>query len=346
MTLTKSICVFSLLAMPALLAAQSTEGGWRRADEPAPNQTQAENQAPPQARPQVDRPSSYPAENGDSAGLDQYGAPRGRASRSDRPDRPSYAERGAPASPPAALPAQLTIKPGTYVTIRVNNTLSSDYNHAGDAFTATLARPIVVDGVVVAQRGQTVGGRVAEAEKAGRVKGTSRLAIQLIDLTLADGNQVPIQSQLIGHDGGTSVGRDAAAIGTTTAAGAAIGAAAGWGTGAAIGAGAGAVASTIGVLLTRGHPTIIDPETVLTFRLESPVTVATDRAPEAFRTVSPQDYDRPQQLQSRRYVTSGPPAYYAPYPYYYYPYWGPSFGFGYGYGWGYRGYYGRGFRRW
>ena len=58
----------------------------------------------------------------------------------------------------------------------------------------------------------SVGGRVTEAQKAGRVQGTSRLGVQLTDLTLVDGDQVPIQSQLISRGGPTSVGRDAAAI--------------------------------------------------------------------------------------------------------------------------------------
>ena len=85
---------------------------------------------------------------------------------------PNYQQQ----APPPAIPAQLTIKPGTYVTVRINQPLSSDRNQAGDAFSATLVRPIVVDGVVVADRGQTLGGKVTEAKKAGRVEGTSRLA--------------------------------------------------------------------------------------------------------------------------------------------------------------------------
>jgi hypothetical protein len=257
-------------------------------------------------------------------------------------------------------PPQLTIRRGTYVTVRVNGWLSSDRNHPGDAFSATLVRPVVVDGVVVAQPGQTVGGRVAEAQKAGRVEGVSRLGLQLTELTLADGQRVPIQCGLISRSGPTSVGRDAGAIAGTTAVGAAAGAAADWGRGAAIGAGAGAVVGVVGVLLTRGQPTVIYPESVLTFRIDQPVAISTDRAPQAFRYVEPDDYERPQYAedrppQGRNYPP--PPAYYAPgyyygpgyYPYYYGPglgFYGPSFYFGRGfYGRGYygRGFYGRGF---
>ena len=177
--------------------------------------------------------------------------------------------------------------------MRVNHYLSSDKNRPGDAFSATLSKPLVVDGIVVAQRGQTVGGRVVEAQKAGRIKGVSRLGLALADLTLADGQQVRVETQFSGELGPTSKGRDAAALGTTTGIGAAIGAAASGGTGAAIGAGSGALASTIGVLLTRGRATEVYPETELTFRLASPVTISTDRAPQAFRYVISNDYHRP-----------------------------------------------------
>jgi hypothetical protein len=263
--------------------------------------------------------------------------------------------------PPAAvphygLPAEVTIKPGSFVTVRVNQPLSSDHNQQGDVFSATLTQPVVVDGIVVAQRGQTVVGRVAQAEKAGRVSGTSRLALQLTGITLADGTQANMQSQLVNRNGSTSVGNDVGAVATTTAAGAAIGAAADWGRGAAIGAGAGAAAGLVGVLLTRGRPTIVYPETLLTFRIETPVRVDLTRGSMAFRYVGPDEYDQPVQTTVMRRPPPAPAPYYgAPYgygPYYggpgYYPYpyyspfWGPSFGFGVvvrggGYG---------GYRRW
>jgi hypothetical protein len=232
------------------------------------------------------------------------------------------------------VPSQLTVKPGTFVTVWVNQTLSSDRNQAGDAFTATLAKPLVVDGVVVAQRGQTVGGRVAEARKAGRVEGVSRLSLQLTDLTLVDGQVVPLDAQLINRRGPTSEGRDAGAIVGTTILGAAIGGAARGGQGAAIGAGAGVVAATIGVLVTRGRPTVIYPESVLTFRILAPITISTARAPQAFRYVDPSDYDQPAPVQNSPPPRTPPPPYSYYYGYYgpsYYPYYyAPGFSFFYG----------------
>jgi hypothetical protein len=145
----------------------------------------------------------------------------------------------------------------------------------------------------------------------------------LTSLTLADGQQLSIQSQMITRNGTTSVGRDLGAMAGTTALGAAVGAAADLGRGAAIGAGAGAAVGLIGVLLTRGHPTIIYPESTLVFRMSAAAMVATDKAPQAFRSVGMRDYGNPGYAQQR----PGPPMAGGPAP-------------GYGYGGGYGGGYG------
>jgi hypothetical protein len=249
----------------------------------------------------------------------------------------------------ATLPPELTIRPGTFVQVRINEGLSSDHNRAGDSFTATLDKPIIVDGYVVAERGQTIAGRVVEAEKASHGN-KSRLAIELGELTLVDGNQVPIRSTLASFSQGRPVGRDVATVGATTATGAAIGGIANYGTGAAIGAVVGAMAGMAAVMLTPGRPTEIYPESLLTFRVEDPVTIPTDRAPQAFRPVTRADYDA--SAPPRPPARSGPPVpppppyygpYYAgpvyPYPYLYpYPYYyGPTIYFGIS-RYGYRGY--------
>jgi hypothetical protein len=242
------------------------------------------------------------------------------------------------------VPPRLTVQRGAYITVRTNQILSSNANVAGDAFTATLEKPIVVDGLVLAQRGATLGGRVVEAKKAGRIRGVSHLAVELTNVTLVDGQQVPIQTAFISQVGPTSRGRDAAAVATTTGLGAAIGGAAEGGAGAAVGAGAGALASTIGVLVTRGRPTVIYPESLLTFRVQAPVTISTTRAPQAFHYVVLDAYARTSRAQTppaappslcNGHGCAPPPAYYGPayYPAYFgpafYPFYaGPTFYFG------------------
>jgi len=263
------------------------------------------------------------------------------AQESDQADQPPNANQppnnggwrrfGEPAGRPMDVPpvsGPLTLPAGSWITVRVNQPLSSDHNQPGDNFTATLAQPLVANGRVIARRGQTVEGSVVEAQKAGHVKGTSRLGLELIELSLADGRQAPIHTRMMERQGDTSVGQDVGAIGAGTAIGAVIGGAADGGFGAGIGAIAGAAASTIGVLATRGRDTVVYPEMVLTFRLEAPITVGADASPEAFLPVSQQDYEQRANLrqgpppQMRRPVYGGYPApYYDYYPPYYY---GPS----------------------
>lgn len=302
---------------------------------PAPS-PQSQSQAPP-AQDQTVPPAAQPDSGWHRMSNGQGPAP---APGNSAPAPPPNYQQNAPPPPPQNIPPTLTLKPGTYITVRINQMLSSDRNQAGDAFSASLVRPIVIDGVVVADRGQTLGGKVTEAKKAGHVQGTSRLAVQLTDIPVVDGQQIPVQTSLVSRNGPTSVGRDVGAIAGTTALGAAAGAAADWGRGAAIGAGAGAAVGIVGVLLTRGLPTIITPESILTFRVEQPAAISTEHAPQAFRFVEPGEYTSQPPMQPRPGPGYGPgpgPGYYAPayypygypYPYYAYPYpyyWGGFYG--------------------
>jgi hypothetical protein len=259
--------------------------------------------------------------------------------------RPAPATPSAPSAPnrpyqSQALPDTLTIPAGTILRVRMNDYLSSDKNQIGDRFTAELLQPLVVNGWVVATRGETLVGQVKSAKKAGRVKGTSELDLELTDLSVVDGRQLPILTQLWKGSGGTSHGADAATIAGGTGLGAAIGAAADWGTGAAIGAGAGAVAGIATVLLTRGRPTIVEPEMELTFRLDDPVTVDTTQSQQAFLPVTQRDYQSNGDHRRPR-LAEGYPYPYPYYPYGYYgPYWYPGFVGIYGGGWWGPRYYG------
>ena len=182
----------------------------------------------------------------------------------------------------APAPSQLTLPAGSWIKVRVDQPLSSDRNRTGDTFVATLVQPLVVNGYVIARRGQSIGGRVGEVQKGGKVKGTSSLGFELTEITLVDGQQMPLVTQLISYAGGTSMSRDATAVGTTTGIGAAIGGVAAGGMGAGIGALAGAAASTIGVLSTRGRATEVYPESVVSFRTLAPLTVSTENSEQAF----------------------------------------------------------------
>src|SRR5438045_2355712 len=103
-----SICYVSagLLAMTGLAIAQDQ----------APHPWRSVNDPPPAG--------SEPAP-------DQYPAP------------PSVDQRNSQETENYGIPSRLTVRPGTYLTVRVNQWLSSDRNQQGDAFTATLQQPLI-----------------------------------------------------------------------------------------------------------------------------------------------------------------------------------------------------------
>jgi hypothetical protein len=299
-------------------------------------QGQQQDQGQQQANPQEAPPKpNYPPQDADkppySKDRQAQSAPAGQAQPAQPPARPAHGEQAVPTQtgPAAAqLPDKLTVPAGTILLIRTNDFLSSDRSQIGDQFTAVLEQPVVVNGWVVARRGQVLVGQVKAAQKAGRIKGVSQLGLELTDLTVVSGQQVPILTELWKGSGGTSHGQDAATIGTTTGLGALVGAAADWGRGAAIGAGVGAAAGIGAVLLTRGRPTEIEPETPLTFRLMDLVTIDTTTSRMAFLPVTQQDFDGARGERRRPRLAAGYPG----------PWWGPC-GY-YGPCYGYPAYFG------
>jgi hypothetical protein len=174
---------------------------------------------------------------------------------------------------------KVTVQKGTTLKVRTVTTLSTKSHENGDAFDASLAAPLVVDGATVAPQGANVRGVVVEADKGGRAKGRAHLAVRLTELQTATGGWVDIDTLTVVRQAPGSKGKDAAKIGIGSGVGAAIGAIAGGGKGAAIGAGAGAGAGTGTVLATRGKQAVIPGETVLTFQLSAPIETKAFRAP-------------------------------------------------------------------
>jgi hypothetical protein len=178
----------------------------------------------------------------------------------------------------SSTPGVATIAPGTVLAIRISEGLSSDRNVAGDEFTGTLDQPLVVGDFVLAERGARVQGRVADAQKAGRVRGLAQLSLELTTLHTSDGQTVYIRTAPLMKEGPESKKDDAVKVGIGAALGAAIGAMAGGGKGAAIGAAAGGAAGGGTVAATRGKPVVLPAETRLEFHVSEPVTL-TERAP-------------------------------------------------------------------
>jgi len=162
---------------------------------------------------------------------------------------------------------------GTLLPSFLADTPTTEKIQTGDPFTGTLDRPLVVDGLVIAERGARVEGRVVEAVQAGRVRGVASLDIRLVRLLTSDGQRVDIQTDVFHREAETTKKEDAAKVGGGAGLGAVIGAIAGGGKGAAIGAAIGGAAGAGTVAATRGKPAVLPVETRIDFRLSQPVTL-------------------------------------------------------------------------
>jgi hypothetical protein len=113
--------------------------------------------------------------------------------REKAPDPPVVVE----AAPPPALPPpvrQVTLFTGMTIQVRLIESLSSERSVPGDTFDAVLADPLVVDGLVIAERGARVHGRIVEAQRAGWFTGAGLLELELSNLLTSDGQKVSISS--------------------------------------------------------------------------------------------------------------------------------------------------------
>lgn len=88
------------------------------------------------------------------------------------------------ASRPQVLP------PGTLLTVELDQALSAGSVHAGDAFAASLAAPLMIDGETLIERGTEVTGRV-EAAQSRHGSGYVQLSLSAIRV---DGALLPLQT--------------------------------------------------------------------------------------------------------------------------------------------------------
>ena len=179
----------------------------------------------------------------------------------------------APVTPPAPQPHSVTLQAGTNLVVRLGETLSTDHNYSGDTFRATLDKPIILDGFVIADKGSKVLGKITGIDKAGKFEGTSNLQLALTEINTTDGQRVRIQTGFFNKKGAASNGGEVAKVGGGAVLGAVIGAIAGGGKGAAIGAGAGGAIGAGTVMAGKGRPAVIATETQLNFQLSAPTTI-------------------------------------------------------------------------
>jgi hypothetical protein len=135
---------------------------------------------------------------------------------------------------PADNARTISLPAGTKLVVRLRETLSSKHNLSGQTFRATLASPLIVNGILVADMGAMVLGRIVDARKAHLMHGHSDLSLVLTDLTTVDRQLVKIQTAQWYEKGSRSKVITTARAATGAAVGAVVGAAAGAARGAGL----------------------------------------------------------------------------------------------------------------
>lgn len=243
---------------------------------PPPPETAATPAQPARERrrPAAREPRQEVAANAPPAEPAQPVAPAPSMAPPPEPE-PAPAEPPPPAPlPPPPAPQKRTIPAGAILSVRLIDALDSARNKVGDTFHATLNAPIRLDGEVVAASGADVEGRVVDASNAGRFSGHSELKLELTKLTVR-GHVYALNTEDYQRASGGRGKGTAETVGGGAALGAIIGAIAGGGRGAAIGTLAGAGAGGAARGARKGKGISFPSETVLSFKLQEPVTVVT-----------------------------------------------------------------------
>lgn len=168
----------------------------------------------------------------------------------------------------AAEVKPLTVPAGTILTVRLGESVGSKISQPGQAFSASVAKAVVIGNDVVIKEGAAAAGTVVDAKPLGKFKGGAVLSLKLT--SVAD---MPVETSALVRTEKGKGKRTAVAVGGGGALGAIIGGLAGGGKGAAIGALAGAGAGTAGAAYTGNKDIVLPAESAVSFKLEQPLEV-------------------------------------------------------------------------
>jgi hypothetical protein len=181
-----------------------------------------------------------------------------------------------PPPPPPPVVKTVTLPAGTVIPIRMTDALDSKTTQPNSVFHGSLAGDLVVDGMVVARSGASVLGRVVTAKDATHFSGSAELSIELTRIDTVD-HPMDVVTDAFTKQGNGRGKNTAAKTGGGAGLGAIIGALAGGGKGAAIGAVAGGGLGAGANAVTRGQQVQIPTETLVSFHLQSAISVATSK---------------------------------------------------------------------
>jgi hypothetical protein len=182
---------------------------------------------------------------------------------------PAAAQSGEQAPAPEA---PLTLPRGSRLEVRLAETIDVKHVASGDRFTGSLVVPVVVGNTVAVPAGSAATGEVLVAHRRGMFKGRSMMALTLTQLEV-NGTQYHIDTSNLARTKKGKGRRSAAFIGGGAGMGMLIGGVATGGVGLLVGGLAGGGAGALGAAFTGNRDLSIPAESVVTFRLQDPLTL-------------------------------------------------------------------------
>ena len=287
----------------------------QQAPQAQPRYPQSAPPPPPGYGPPPQQPPAYgqqpPAYGQQQPGYGQYPPPPPGYGR------PQYASPAPRYSVPSG---PITLATGTVLQLRTNDSIDSKRAKEGTALDFTVIRDVTVNGWLAIPRGATVHGVITASKSAGELKGSPELDLRLTSLDLG-GKNYPLDTDEFRVKGPGKGGYTAGNIIGGSVLGAIIGGAAGGGGGAAIGAVAGGTLGTAASAATPGPRAWIPAEALVTFHLNTQLTVDPVSQDEANRLAQGLYPGGPALYRRGMYARPYGPGYYAyPPPVYYRPY--------------------------
>jgi hypothetical protein len=166
----------------------------------------------------------------------------------------------------------IVVRAGTAVTVSLGGAIGSKVSQAGQTFTGTVAKNVVVGSIVAIPKGAAVSGTVTDAKPLGKFAGGAVLEVRLDSITL-HGADVPVETALRTFNVKGKGKRTAVMAGGGAALGGIVGALAGGGKGAAIGMAAGGGAGAGGAAFTGNKDIVLPAESAVTFELSKALEV-------------------------------------------------------------------------
>ena len=188
-----------------------------------------------------------------------------------------------PPAPPTPRFEEVVLPTSSVMGLQVDTPLSSERSRIEDRVEARVTRDVVAEGRVAIPAGSRVIGSVTLVERGGKVKQPARLGVRFHTLVLADGREIPLQTEPVYREGESPAGESARKIGGAAIGGAILGAIIGGGKGAVIGGATGAAGGSAVVMAGDRNAATLAPGTVVTVRLSAPATIEVEKRDQQFQ---------------------------------------------------------------